>query len=172
MTTCHVTDPQILANCLLEHDSKHMTASIQMASTLTRSQYNHRPLGCGGTGCNPTRATNKSATTMMLSCQYGPQSLRIFSSTVLNLCQKEIKPKVMCRLVWKTFRSYSRKKRAWCSHESGYWLLTLSNLRLFPKLPEKPPINPKPNSDSLLNPELNLRSFFSDTRSWTPPLLS
>ncbi len=59
-----------------------------MASTVTRSLSNRAPLGCGGTGdlhhgcaCN----------CVMLSCQYGPKSLRNVSNTLLNLCHKELR---------------------------------------------------------------------------------
>ncbi len=49
----------------------------QMASTVTRSQSNRAPLGCGGTGdSHHGCAADKSAATVMLSCQYGPKSMR------------------------------------------------------------------------------------------------
>ncbi len=42
---CHKA--QIISDWFLEHDNVHFT---QMASTITRSQSNRVPLGCGGTG--------------------------------------------------------------------------------------------------------------------------
>ncbi len=65
----------------------------QMASTVTRSQSNRAPLGCAGTGdSHHGCAVDKFIfVCVMLSCQYGPKSLRNVSSTLLNLCHKELK---------------------------------------------------------------------------------
>lgn len=61
-----------------------------MASEVTRSQPNGGLSGCCGTRdwlcmC----ADDKSATTVMLSCQYRIRSLRNVSRTVLNPCHEE-----------------------------------------------------------------------------------
>ncbi len=65
----------------------------QMASTVTRSQSNRAPLGCGGTGDlhNGCAADKSASNCVMLSCQYGPKSLRNVSNTLLNQCHKELK---------------------------------------------------------------------------------
>ncbi len=65
----------------------------QMTSTVTRSQSNRAPLGCGGTrdshhGC----ADDKSAATVwLLSWSIWPTSLRNVSNTLLNLCHEELR---------------------------------------------------------------------------------
>ena len=64
----------------------------QLASTVTRSKSYGAPLGCGGPrGSHHGCAADKSAATM-LSCQYGPKSLRDVSSTLLSLCPEDLKP--------------------------------------------------------------------------------
>ncbi len=63
----------------------------QMTSTVTRSQSNRAPLGCGGMrdshhGC----AADKSAATAWLSSIW-PKSLRNVSNTLLNLCHEDLR---------------------------------------------------------------------------------
>ncbi len=56
---CHKA--QIISDWFLEHDNVHFT---QMASTITRSQSNRAPLGCGGTGdLHHVYVADKSAAT-------------------------------------------------------------------------------------------------------------
>ncbi len=62
----------------------------QMASTVTRSQSNRAPLGCGGTG-DLHHGCAACSNCVMLSCQYGPKSLRNVSNTLLNLCHEELR---------------------------------------------------------------------------------
>ncbi len=57
-----------------------------MASTVTRSQSNRASMACGGTG-----DSHHGWAADMLSCQYGPKSLRNVSNTLLNLCHKELR---------------------------------------------------------------------------------
>ncbi len=68
----HVTKLNHL-RLVLEHDNEfHFT---QMASTVTRSQSNRAPLGCGGTRDSHHVFPN-------------PKSLRNVSNTLLNLCHE------------------------------------------------------------------------------------
>ncbi len=62
----------------------------QMASTVTRSQSNRAPLGCGGTRF-ASWTCSRQICSVMLSCQYGPKSLRNVSNTLLNLCHGELR---------------------------------------------------------------------------------
>ncbi len=81
---------QIISDWFLEHDNEF--TFTQMASTVTRSQSNRAPLGCGGTGdSHHGCAADKSAETVMLSCQYGPISQRNVSNTLLNRCHKDVR---------------------------------------------------------------------------------
>ncbi len=74
----HVTKLKSSQTGFLNMTMVHFT---QMASTVTRSQSNRAPLGCGGTGdSHHGCAADKSAATVMLSCQYGPKSLRNVST--------------------------------------------------------------------------------------------
>jgi len=57
--------------------------------TVSRSQCNKVPFGCGGTGGLHVQLTNLQQ--LMLSCQNGPKSLRNVSSTLLNLCNEELR---------------------------------------------------------------------------------
>ncbi len=63
-----------------------------MASTVTRSQSNRAPLGCGGMGdSHHGCAADKSAATALCYRQYGPKSLRNVSNTLLNPCHEELR---------------------------------------------------------------------------------
>ncbi len=65
----------------------------QMASTVTRSQSNRAPLGCGGTGDSYSWMCSRQIcrNCVMLSCQYGPISQRNVSNTLLNRCHKDVR---------------------------------------------------------------------------------
>ncbi len=64
----------------------------QKDSTVTRSQSNRAPLGCGGMGDSHhiCAADKICSNCVMLSCQYGPNYLRNVSKTLLNLCHEEL----------------------------------------------------------------------------------
>ncbi len=80
---------QIISDWFLERDYEFTLL------TVTRSQYNRAPLGCGGTGDSQNLNRNCSnqicRNCVMLSCQYGPKSLRNVSNTLLYLCHKELR---------------------------------------------------------------------------------
>ncbi len=62
----------------------------QIAASVSRSQSNRAPLGCGGFVswmCSWQICSN----CVMLSCQCGPKSLRNVSNTLLNLCHEELR---------------------------------------------------------------------------------
>ncbi len=67
-----------------------------MASTVTRSQSNSAPLVCPldvverEIRIMDVQPTNLQQLCVMLSCQYGPKSMRNVSNTLFNLCHKEL----------------------------------------------------------------------------------
>ncbi len=64
----------------------------QMASTVTGSQSNRAPLGCGGTrDWHHECVVDKSAATVWCYQVNGPKSLRNVSNTLLNLCHEELR---------------------------------------------------------------------------------
>ncbi len=65
----------------------------QMVSTVTRSQSNRVPLGCGGTGDSHHGCACRQICSdcVMISCQCGPKSLRSVFNTLLNLCHEELR---------------------------------------------------------------------------------
>ncbi len=63
----------------------------QMASTVTRSQSNRAPLGCGGTRDSWMCSRQICSNCVMLSCQNGPKSLSNVSNNLLNLCHEELR---------------------------------------------------------------------------------
>ncbi len=85
---CHKA--QIISDWFLEHDNEFTS---QMDSTVTRSQSNRAPLGCGGTGdLHHGRAADKSAATAWCYHVNMNQNLWGFlSNTLLNLCHDELR---------------------------------------------------------------------------------
>ncbi len=82
----HVTKLKSSQTGFLEHDNE--LTLLKWPPQSPDSQSNRAPLGCGGTrdshhGCADVKS---SSNCVMLSCQYGPKSLRNVSNTLLNLC--------------------------------------------------------------------------------------